>query len=60
MPNVRKSDIQAPTLVDLATLSLSRVIQQIRSVRFNFWAGRIELSETTTTIEPMEPRNERS
>ena len=58
-PNVRKSDMQSPEIVDLLTSSFSRVVQRIRSVRFNFWTGKVEVNDTTTTIEPMERANER-
>lgn len=59
LPNVRKPDIHVPAIAGLATSTLGRVVQRIRTVRFNFWTGKVELSETTTTFEPREPSNER-
>jgi hypothetical protein len=58
LPNVRKSDIPSSEIAELVPSNFSRVVQRIRCVRFNFWAGKIEVNDTTTTIEPMERAND--
>jgi hypothetical protein len=59
LANVRKPDIHIPAITGLAASTLGRIVQRIRTIRLNIWTGKVEVSETTTTIEPMEPRDER-
>lgn len=53
--NVRKPDIQPPDFVRAALeAGFRRFVTRIRTLRFSLLTGRVEMSDTTTTIETSE------
>lgn len=50
--NVRKPDIQQPDIARaVLAAGFRRIVTRIRTLRFSLLTGRVEMSDTTTTIE---------